>query len=384
MSKFDDAFNDAFNDSYVPEPGGESSRPGDGEEYTIRGVSLTRVTSILSVAPGSFLMPWYAKRAAQACAEIVENCPQMASLLTDFDSSDSVRVLDPEFSETHAPRVFSAREAVNEIHNWQLRMREPERYRDYKGWIGSIVHHAKYDYAISGFTHPVLDINYLQNLAVSFCEFPEPLLARMANLGQSVDDYALELAYSALPYVQSIKDWLDIVQPEYSSHGLEACVANFDEGCAGTEDGRCIIRRSNWEATKVAWPWPDAGDQADVIEDVKTSNSLSQMVGFQLAAYAHSPYLYLFEPDTVFERTVPDGAMALHVDVNHENGPQVTPKAWRRDEVSELFDGFCALNYFYRIMKNKPRAVRSSHVSTRIAKPKRGTRVVPPWEIEKV
>ena len=379
MSKFDKMFDQAFGGAMLPAKGGESRRAGDTESYIVRGVELPRVTSILSIAPGKYLMSWYAKRTAQGCAEIIASCQEVRDALgDDYCDERSPRTLDPAFGNEFAPRTYSLAEAANMILNYESRMREPERYRDYRGYVGTAMHHCAYQYGLSGGNIDILSIDYIQSIALQHCYFDDLFVARLDKLGHTTESFAHKIAFDARPYIAEVKRFMDLACPAYESHGLEACVVNFDEGFAGQEDNRATYERSNWEKAGLVWPFSDI-DKARLTGDYKSSKSLSASYRYQVAAYAFSPHLYLFEQDVFFENQPVDGAAIFHIDM-HSDEPGLKAQTWHGEKLVELYDGFLALCYYYHSVKDMPRASNSKHPITRQEKPRRGQRKQPPWE----
>lgn len=369
--------NEVFGDASLPGPGGESKRAGSEDHYIIRGKTLTRVTAILDVVKSQHLLMWHAEEASMKAASMARKLaiqlhgqygvplpPMGDELLDEFDAKRSHYDEDPQ-------SLLAA------IMNWRSVMREPVRWRDFKGFIGSLFHSVIPEYMLSGGITPVRDVNYLANKAVQVCAFDEDMLRRIEKLRLTEEAFAEKVAYRTLPYLTAAIEFLDTTEPTVTNYGHESCCVNFQEGYAGSEDMNVVYNKRGWEKYGNKWGFPEP--EARCNNDWKTSKSLSPTVGMQLAAYNKAPYTYLFELDQFCEREKFDGAVALHVDVEGEEH-RVRPKVWLAPEVDVLYDGFLALTYFYLIFADKPRALRSAHPSTRTSKPKRGQRVTPPWE----
>ena len=117
------------------------ARPsGDEKYYTIRGEPFVRVTHVLDCAPGAHLITWSAKQAALYQASLL----YQAGLRPPEPASDRERADFEAVAAFAASRAELTREeALQGIFSWRSAMVEHERYRDHKGRIGSVAHHAR-------------------------------------------------------------------------------------------------------------------------------------------------------------------------------------------------------------------------------------------------
>lgn len=325
----------------------KSKRAGDGDHYIIAGEKYPRVTSILDLAPGSHLLAWHAKEAALSAASI-------AYQLGGDEDLDDAAVL--EFREKRAP--YSSRsesDGLAEIRNWRSIMREAERYRDYRAWVGSTMHHAIYQFALGARIAGNELIEWLGALGQKENLVPEPSLARFEEYG--VDIYR-KIAFDAKPYFESCVWFVETVQPEWLMNGLETCIYNPDEMYAGTADVVMNIDASRWESAGFCrLPIP----RVRLLGDWKSSKSLSKNVLYQMSAYAEAPLVHFMQTGESVPAMEVDGVVALHVTPFAEK--PVTPKLWGRwnnpDPVTSAYLAFCNLNAWYRAINDMPRAERS-------------------------
>lgn len=347
--------------------------------YVIHEQFYPRVTGILSILAGQHLLSWYAKQTALRAA-------QLAYLTKNPDGILAMDPGDEEMSESelevwnfaHERAKFSGtdQDAHRALLNWADNMREPERYRDYRGYIGSVVHHLRYLWALGEETIPTGGQElreYCVFLARKHHTVPDAVVERYQALDR---DIYKNIAWDASARWNILRPWLETVRPEYEVNGLETCVYSPSEGYAGTMDGLLVLDRKRFEASGTAWPF-GSSTKARVIEDLKTSKSLSKTVGLQLAAYAKAEFIHL--RGTLEDYPMPeqiDGLMAVHLDFREA---RVKPRIWAGAQaIDDLHAAFCHAAQLYRFFDDLPRAVRSrTYREPKPAAPKRGSREVP-------
>lgn len=342
-------------------------RPGGkNHTYRWRGKDYPRVTHILDMAPGQYLLSWYAKVSALRCA-----APLVHAGLYTPDLNDPLKAELEHFVDSEAIRVLDQEDAIKQACEWNLNMREPERYRDLRGNIGSLCHHAVYEVAL-GLVAPTHDwIPTLCGYADQLQLVDRERIERFAALGKSYESIVEDIAHHALPFVQSAMDWIEKMRPEWEAVGQEAVVVNDSECYAGTMDSLVWYRKDVWEKAGQHWPYPMP--KALVETDFKTSGSLSRSYDFQMAAYARGEFIGLMNDHT--EHPLPEihGIAILHIKPQE---PSKLARHYIGDEaIDKLFAGFCGLNAYYRVLHDLPPATRSRRYS--VHKQKKGARECP-------
>lgn len=333
------------------EPKTERKKPAS-DHYLIHNVHYPRVTSILGIAPGEHLMPWYAKEASVRAADLAHQALGEDPDDTVVLEHRSKRAPVPESSPT------SREDALRRLTRWAETMREAERFRDYRAHIGSVMHHAAYDRVFDSRPPGEYEIEYLTALARRTSEYSEEAIERFEGLG--VDIYK-NVAFAAQPYVHAVWRFLDTTQPTFLMNGTETCVFNTQEVYAGTADFIAVFDEKRWSDAGFGSLGGDGG--ARILGDWKSSKSISKSVLYQLAAYARAEYVHL--PDES-DHPLPSvhGVMALHVAPNAER--PVQPHIWwdrpgpsGTSPVDDAFEAFAALNLYFRHVNDQPRADRS-------------------------
>lgn len=332
----------------------------DGDAYTWAGQKYVRVSAVLGVLGGDALLSWYAK---QGCLRTLAPLVHAGLVPTDCDSELH------EFVEAEPIRALTAPEAILQAANWHSNYKEGYRYRDHKGRIGTLVHRAKHDHAL-GLRHANL-LEYLTGLAAKPGFIPDDVIERFAMLGKSHEDVARDLAYAAVPYTKAAFQYVEDFEPEYVAIGLESAIANWSEEYMGTADGWAWHTKAKWE--KLQRPWPaNLGDRAMLLEDYKTSNSLSPKFKQQLAAYMFAENICLFGDGSLHPVPHADAAILVHIKPG-TYGLQV----WDRATLADVFErSFLALLDHWRLENDKPRPLNSRRVA-KPKPPKRGNREVP-------
>ena len=348
-----------------------SRRAGDSNYYVWKGLKLPRVTTILGTCASESLCNWHGKTAAlSAAAHLVH-----AGLFVP-DVDDPIMAELEKYVDNQPMRQVTESEAIAAACHWQWNMREAHRYRDHKGRIGAIFHHAMFERALG-----IWDGKDVLGQAMRLAESPtiwaqhQAALSRMLDLGKTPEQVYTDLAHHSVPYIDEGLWFLDTFKPEILDAGLECMVINTGEEYAGTKDVDLRFTQANWEAAGYAWPF--LGQRSAVVTgDWKTSNYLSDTTRYQLAAYARSSFIGM--PDDESEHPIldVDGIMAIHV----KPGERKPPRTWvGRDKIDAFFDVFCAMNFIYRSLSNLPRA-NAARAYTGPAKPKqlkRGERPCP-------
>lgn len=346
----------------------KSSRPtAENSHYLIRGVNYPRVTTILGEALGHGLLLWYGKEAALRCADLAYIGLGEEPLDTDVI----------EFRTKRAPHVNpnpGPERALREITNWRDHMREAERFRDFRGHIGSTVHHAAYEFILGSRVSGTDEIDWLTALAKKTSEYSEEALARFSALGKNIFQ---DVAFEARAYFHAVKRFIETVDPEWQMNGLETCVYSESEEYAGTADLVMKISNEKWTAAGYE---PLPAPEMTFLGDWKSSKSVSQSFLYQLAAYANADYVYLFPDESQHPVPPVDGVMVLHVTPKSEL--KVQPHYWfdtgDRTPIADAFEAFCGLNAYYRHLTNYPKATRSKFAKTPKPEPaKVGSRPCP-------
>lgn len=361
---------DPFEDFESLDAANEPNRPaGDDRDYIWLGQKLPRVTWYLGHCPGQHLLAYAGKTAALSAAFPLISAglytpgaqPPTRSLEYDeWDDLDMDELAGNEtqiqlekYVDSFAMRPVDQDEAIRMACDWADHMRAQYRYRDHKARIGSLAHYYKHDLAMGLTGAPTID--YLAALADQKVNWPSDVLERFARLGKSRDDCILDLAHHALPHARNVFDFVEAYKPEYEFIGLEAVVINRSCGYAGSLDELARYNRDRWrELNAGKWPFEPSLKSALLVGDLKTSNYLSNMTKFQIAAYRGAEFIALMADGT--EHSVPetDGGIALHS--KPDEGMRVTP--YTAHLLDHAFEGFCALVEFVRCMQGMPRVSR--------------------------
>lgn len=287
------------------------ARPSEKHDYVWKGVELPRVTHILNTIGSEHLRAWYAKMAAEDCANILVRAE------SGFISMD---------------------QAHEDIRNWKERMVAPIKYRDHKGRIGSIVHHFLYEHA----------------LGISLSNLPAWITATIDSLQlvkreESNDDYASTLARASEPYILRVQDWLKKFEPEWEAIGQEAVVVNETFGYAGTCDAIATFTKSKWPKDH---PWKWEKDSVRLLVDFKTSKSIKDTYWWQIEAYRNADFIGLIQDGSEHEVPITDGSIILHIKPDSPVGMLTSPPN------EEIFEAFCSLIHVFNVLEKKPSTTR--------------------------
>ena len=349
----------AYRDPFAPESPKREKPSGDC--YVIDGVEYPRVTHILSQSmPGGHLLAWYAKQTALLSAHLASKLP------------GAPEAIDPDlvaFAEGRAQFSEAPSDVLAALLDFNSLMKEPERYRDFRGWIGSCVHQVRENW-ING-------IDIADNEIVEHCEYlsrlhrwvPDDAVIRCEEAGKNIHN---SVAWEAATRWRLLKPFYESIEPEWVA--TEMTVYNANEMYAGTCDGAWRVKRSNWIKTGRDWPFGEI-ESPLVLEDLKTSKSLQESVGFQLAAYAGASHIFLPNGQSVVMLEDITSLCATHVDYASMT---VKPKVWHGvATIDKLHEAFCLANQLFRIMSDKPKAVRSRAYREPRPSTKRGQRECP-------
>lgn len=280
-------------------------RAGDGDYYSVDDQQFLRVSAVLDMAKGHHLMMWHAKQAAlRAAAPLVH-----AGLATPDAELN-------EFVDNEPMRALDATLAVQMAVDWKYNMREPMRYRDWRGAVGSLTHAAREEFLTNG-DQPDW-IPWMADRCKWAGFFSDDALARFERLGYDLDRVALDAAHSALPHWKSLRHYIRDLKPDYRHSGVEMVCVNETDGWAGTIDGDQVgLSRRAWEKAKDyrLAPWPMEADGMLVVEDLKTSNTMQSAYWVQVAAYANAEYVLVPQADGQAVVNLPgahDGAVIVH------------------------------------------------------------------------
>jgi hypothetical protein len=337
------------------------ARRNDSGFYTWEGVQYPSVTTILSRLGHHNLYMWHSKMAAQDSA-----------LQVDMFERGQID-LD---------------ECLRRIKDVGMRMRAPEIYRDFKGNVGSLVHHFLYHRALGA---PML-------VAPTGEEAEAWLLAearRMKLLDKqtadsdgvvteipgSQGDYEYLAAY-CVPYCFSAIKWFDLWNPELDAVGHEAYVLNRTYGYAGTADAMgwintdraeelgLVVKPSGWFNSITARSLRLlrrllGKDRIRLLFDFKTSSGISETFPLQCAAYAKAEVICLCPaggaPAQEFPMEDFDAVGVLHIGKD-----SCELHVWTN--VDGLFGAFLGLLDCVDAL-NDPETIKPARVA-RVAKPK--------------
>ena len=271
-------------------------RNNDGH-YTWKGVKHPSVTTVLGILGSEHLYHWYAKMAAQDCANFAQ------------------AALDGE---------MPWKEAAVEIVDVNTRRTAAIRDRDFKGAIGTLTHHALYE-RVLGVTFDDM-VEYLEHFAVSFG------LADSERDRQGDEPYARTLAKAAQHYVANAFLWLDTERPEFDAIGQEAVVISETHGYAGTKDAIAKIKGVKYAI------------------DFKTSRSIDAFkFRAQVEAYRRADFIGLISDGSEHEIPHTDKVGILHIQ------PIDPPKLHIFDPSDEHFEAFLAARYIYGVTHEMPK-----------------------------
>lgn len=293
------------------------ARRSDEGYYTWDGVKYPSVTTILDVAPGKHLMPWYAKMAAKESADLV----------VLYEAGE-----------------LPLNAALTDVKAWEYRMRAPERYRDRRGNIGSLVHHALYHKALGSLFAPTPE---------AFLEWLAAEAGSLQLLGPETDGAELRrLAAEAYPKAVRAVDWVDKEKPDFESIGLEACVVSEEHGYAGTLDA---IARLGGKR---------------LVLDFKTSSRISDSFRFQVEAYRRADFIGLIGDGSRHELGETDGTAIVHIKEEGVDLVEFPPS-------EDVWEGWLGLVRYFRALKGLPPIPRKPAAPKVVAPAKTTPREVP-------
>ncbi len=266
----------------------------DAGHYTWEGTKLPSVTTILSGFGSEHLMMWYAKMAAEDCANILARAEEDPNLWDD---------------------------ACADIKNVAQRMTAAIRYRDHKGFIGRITHHVIYRYALGdrGFSDEVLE------------DIAQQLYRIEPTEHANWDDYKTQLVKESRHYVRSALKWIETDKPEFESIGLEATTISLTYGYAGTMDAIAVLNGRR------------------MLMDFKTSNQLSDKVQFQMEAYRRADFIGVLATGEKYD--IPETAATAAVHITPMEGCKVS--VWEPND--EIYEGFLSARHLYGLLHNMPK-----------------------------
>lgn len=299
------------------------ARRNESGKYTFRGEEYLSVTTILGHAPGPYLMPWYAKQAALKAASHLWQC----GLLDIHKAYKERQITEKEFEELQeftgelVDRHVDVDAGIYEVARWATTMKQAERYRNHRANVGSVMHHGIYNRTVQGHRIHFRDLEeYAKSIVIDLRLLVDP------NDPDGFPTAAMteSLARSAVAYLRSAFEFLDILEPEAIMSGQEAMVVhprtNTFPGYAGTLDAIYRVQRTKWQAAeqffKWLYRWEDLyGDRETAVQvwDYKSSNSLSLSFPAQIEAYRHAEYIVLCDTGEEWDMEMTDGCAILHV-----------------------------------------------------------------------
>ncbi len=298
-------------------------RAGNGDFYYWDHQRLVRVTHVVDMFTGGHLPIWYAQMTADECADIIarKQAGELSEELADF------MIMDVPSRKTAAIR-----------------------YRDEKGAIGSLMHHATHQ-KLLGISNPGTDwVEYLADMAVKLGkadpERDEP----------GREPYAVTLAKKARHYVASLFEWWDRAEMEVSGIGLEAMIVSSTHTYAGSADVFGTKAQTKWLRKELGKDFPLAWNdytEIDLVGDYKSSNQLNlAKVRMQLSAYRHADFIGFTAIEGLEGSTHPipstHGAFALHV--KPVDGCKMV--GWADD--AEDWEVFLSLRHAYGYLYDQP------------------------------
>jgi hypothetical protein len=288
------------------------ARPKGNEKFYIwEGRELVRVTHVLDQAPGHHLMPWYGKQAALKCASYLIACGILPPEPSGDREQEAIATLMEFCGQVEK---ITKEEAIKAIFDWRSNMIEAERYRDHKGRIGSVTHHALFLHAM-GDRVPRAELEeYLQMIATDLRRGLWQAKYEKDTTYEVTEEMTAELARLALPYVLSVFEWIERAQPRWRMIGQEAMVVNLTLGYAGSKDWEADFEKRIWlqsEEYLGKWPASDA-PEFNGNGDLKTSNSLADFVKLQLEAYENAEFIGLVADGSRHVNGRSTKIMALH------------------------------------------------------------------------
>lgn len=261
--------------------------------YRWEGVLHPSVTTVLQVVGKEHLLVWYAKMTAVECADALT------------------------LAETGH---ISMEEAHDRIRNWQHTMTAAIRYRDHKAAIGSLTHHLAYERCL-GLALPT-------NLT-------DHLLYHAHKLELANDEeYALQLAKDATPYVEGLFAWYEEFTPDIEVIGLEAMVVNEEHGYAGTMDMIATVK--GWGRRVI---------------DIKTSNRMADTFPMQVEAYRNAEFIGFPATGEKHEIGPTDGIAIIHV--QPDKPPSEYLQTW--DPNDDTYEAFLSARHLYGVINNMPK-----------------------------
>lgn len=353
------------------------ARRNDIGEYTIAGEPYPSVTTVLGMAKSEHLLAWAAKMASmKAASHLVQ-----AGVLKLDDGDVNHRKLI-EFCQGITDRTITPQQAIAEIADWPVVMREYERYRDFKAKIGSVAHHAAYEFALRG-RRPCDDGHVDEYIAGIVHDLRLAHFIDGDRLVAPTEDMLHAIADPARSYCESVWEWIERANPEFEAIGLEAVVyrsrftMDFSyggdietiefPGYAGTMDW---IARFDKNTYKDDWLW-EGETSVRVTGDFKTSNALPDSVRMQTEAYSEADAIILIESGEHLPFDRSDCVACAHVGPHPKFSDTVTEfgqlesktkqlgttlHSWRKNPV--VYAGFLGMCAAYHAGKADKRACK--------------------------
>jgi hypothetical protein len=267
------------------------------------------VTTCLGIIDEGFLKPWYAKMTAEECAAIIAKA-QAGELKQDVAES---MILD-----------------------WPSRMTAAIRYRDHKAAIGSLVHHAIYEWSLGVRITDML--GYLEGEAQKLGFVHE-------ERDGSGESYARTLAREARHYVAGAFEWFESASPTFEAVGHEAVIVSMEHLYAGTTDA--IVNVGG----------------AKIHLDFKTSKSVYEKKWrMQIEAYRRADFIGLVTDGTEHEIPPTDRVGVLWI---KPMGPSEL-LTWEPSD--DLYEGFLSARHIYGVLNEMPSANPRKKAASKPAK----------------
>lgn len=301
------------------------ARAGDGDCYYWDGTPLPRVTSTIDMFTGGHLPMWYAEMTAKECAALAQ-----------------------QYDDGH----LEIEHLLSDLKDVRARSTAAIRYRDEKGAVGSIMHHAQDERLVKGLQVSSDDmLDYLHGVALTLHKSdPEKDKPGM-------EPYALTLARKAKPYVLHLFDFFD--RAEMRIEAAEMVAVSLSHGYAGTLDV-CAYAETKWLRKLLGKDFPESwGDYSEVamIGDYKSSNQLNvDKIRMQVEPYARADFWGIPSPDGAtgqrFDVPATQGRFALHI--KPVDGAKMV--AWESD--GDSWEAFLNLHDVRYHLKGEPKPKR--------------------------
>lgn len=300
--------------------------------YRWSAANLPRVTSITGQISDEYLRMWYGKMAARECADAVER----------YRSQDGSGDIE---------------ELLDFVSNVEARSTAAPRFRDFRGDIGTVVHLAV-NRMILGDAVPE-GIDECRQWLAGHAAASGVIDSNRDAVGQlsGAEPYADTLASAAFPLFTRVKEFIEYTKPEFEFVGLEAVVINEKEAYAGTSDGQCTFRKSDWRYP--FQPWPFSKPVVRPMVDFKTSRRIHEFeYRMQTEAYRHAEFIGLMATGETHPLPETDSVAILHIE-----DTRVTVHAYAPSEAH--FDAFLALRDVYglRFENRAPKRERKQTVT---------------------